>query len=216
MAHAIRPAGAGDKEPVLSFTRDTFLWGDYIHHRWDEWINDPQGRLLVAVDSDDVPVAVGFAQLLSPTEAWLQGLRVRENARRQGVAAALTDGLAQWAADQGVQVARLLIEAWNDGSAALAESCGFRPVASWALAARAVGEASPVPAGNGGRRVSAAEKLGQAPSSEAEPAFVAWSGGELAGASRGLFATDWSWRRLTIEDLVAAGKNQAFWQARTG
>jgi hypothetical protein len=38
----------------------------------------------------------------------------------------------------------------------------------------------------------------------------------LGRASRGLFATGWSFRRLTIDDLGAAARQSAFWEIGAG
>lgn len=212
----LRPARPDDKPVVVDFTTNTFAWGDYIERLYDAWLDDPAVHVVAAVDPDDVPVGLGRAALLSPQEAWVAALRVRTERRRQGIASAVTNHLTQWAKDAGAQVARMIVEGWNEPSQALAESCGFRRTGEWQMADRPTGAASPVSSGNGGRRVAAAEKLRPAPSSEAEPAFVAWSGGDLARAARGLYAIGWTWRRLGAEDLAEAATRHALWEARTG
>src|SRR3989304_3123140 len=67
-----------------------------------------------------------------------------------------------------------------------ATSMGFRKVCDWRRGERVIGEGSPVPEGNGGRRVPPPERLDAAHSAEAEPAFLSWSTGELARAAHGL------------------------------
>lgn len=46
----IRPAVPADREGVLAFSRNTFDWGDFIEHVWDDWLADQAGQLLVALD----------------------------------------------------------------------------------------------------------------------------------------------------------------------
>ena len=62
----------------------------------------------------------------------------------------------------------------------------------------------------------AQERLRPTKSAEAEPAFMSWSVGELGTASRGLVGARWTFRRLTPDDLVAAAKQNALWEARSG
>ena len=60
------------------------------------------------------------------------------------------------------------------------------------------------------------EQLARAHSSDAEPAFMAWSASPLGRRARGLFVTTWTWRRLTATDLIAAARGEALWTARSG
>ena len=108
------------------------------------------------------------------------------------------------ARERGAQVLRLIVEDWNEPARAQVEAMGLRPVSRWVMADRAVGDASPVPEGNGGRRTPAAERLRAVPSSEAEPSFMSWASGPLSHASRGLFPIGWSFRRMTVEETASA------------
>lgn len=212
----IRPARADDQVAIASFTQQTFEWGDYVSDVFPHWLDDPQGLVVVGVDEDDVAVGMSRATMASPTEAWFQGARVREDWRRRGMAAAMAAAMTEWARARGARVARLLVEDWNDVALRQVEAGGFRTVGTWVAAERTVGAASPVPRGNGGRRVPALEQLGRAHSAEAEPAFMSWSAGEIGRAARGLVAVGWAWRRLDAEDLVAAAKAESLWAARAG
>lgn len=216
MEEAIRPARAGDKARVAEFTADTFVWGDYVADVFDEWLAQPKTMVLVGVDTDDAPIALARAILLSPTEAWFSAARVHPDWRGQGVAGRLAAELKRWAGDEGAHVGRLLIEGGNEPSIRHVTKIGMRPVAAFARCERAVGDASPVPTGNGGRRVPAQERLRPTKSAEAEPAFMSWSVGELGTASRGLFGLGWTFRRLTTDDLIAAARHDALWEARSG
>ena len=46
--------------------------------------------------------------------------------------------------------------------------------------------------------------------------MLSWAGSPLEQAAHGLFAVDWSWRRLTLGDLEAAGRRRALWQSQSG
>jgi hypothetical protein len=161
---------------------------------------------------------VGLARgtLLSPAEAWVQGLRVHPDHRRRRLATALVDHLAAWAAEQGTRVIRLSSEDSNSAAGALIPTLGFRPVGRWLLAEREVGRGRPSPRGNGGRRAPAANRLRPAPPAEADAAMISWCGGPLEVEARSLFARHWSWRRLTFDDLAEAARRGALWQGRPG
>jgi GNAT superfamily N-acetyltransferase len=212
----IRAARPGDRDAIAAFTTRTFAWGDYVADAFERWLAEPNGVVLVAADEDDRAIGMTRGSLLSPEEAWFQGIRVHPLWRRKGVARAMDRELLAWAAGAGARIARLLIEDWNAASIAHVESEGFRPVCRWATAERAVGEASPVPRGNGGRRVPTQERLRPAPSAEAEPAFMSWVGGDLSRAARGLFPVHWSFRRLTVDDLTRSARHGALYEGRTG
>ena len=71
----------------------------------------------------------------------------------------MADHLSDWAAARKARVIRLVVEERNEPARHQVERSGFRAVGDWVRATRSIGEASPVPAGNGGRRVPATEQL---------------------------------------------------------
>ena len=216
MDYRIRPATSDDRAAIASFTTETFEWGDYVADAFPDWLSDPSGHLVVAVDDHDVAIGMSRGTLISPTELWLQGARVREDWRRRGVAGSMGSAVIDWARQRGARVARLLVEDWNEPARRQVMQVGLRPVAAMLRGGRTVGDASPLPAGNGGRRVPALEQLTRAHSAEAEPAFMSWTAGPLGRAGRGLFPIGWSFRRLTTDDLVASARHEALWAARSG
>ena len=214
--YTIRPARMEDHGSIASFTRDTFSWGDYVTRVYKDWIADPNGLVLVAADRDDAAVAMAKVTLVADGEAWAQGARVHPKHRRRGLATRISDELGAWAAEQGARVVRLVVENWNRPAQAQVEAMGYRPVSQWIFAERAIGAASPVPEGNGGKRVPAPERLRSVPSSEAEPAYLAWSASKLAAAARNLYPVGWSWRRLRVEHLREAARAQTLWESPSG
>jgi ribosomal protein S18 acetylase RimI-like enzyme len=133
MAHIeIRPARAEDREAVLAFCTQTWSWGDYIGYVWDEWLHNPNGQLLIAT-ADSKPVGVVNMQMLDKTNAWLEGLRVDPNYRRQGIARALTENALLEAMRREATYARLMIETTSEASVQLFESMHMRRVGSFAI-----------------------------------------------------------------------------------
>jgi ribosomal protein S18 acetylase RimI-like enzyme len=144
-AFTIRPARADDKATVLTFCERTYEWGDYVPLVWDDWLDEEQGQLLVAT-RDDRPVAVGKVTLLTPTEAWLQGLRVDSQHRRQGLAHQMLQYCLDVARQSGATVARLATSSRNEAVQKTTERAGMQRIAAaWILEANALPPARSMP-----------------------------------------------------------------------
>ena len=212
----VRPALPSDRDAIADFTRETFEWGDYIADVFDEWLEREDTFVAVAEGGDGLPVAIGAVRMLSPTEAWYSAARVHPEYRGRGIAALVSSELRQWARERGAVVGRLLVEDWNDVAIRHVEKTGPRRVASVVRCTKPIGDASPSPSGNGGRRLPSKLRSRPAGSSEAQPAFASWSIGELGRASRGLIGVGWTFRRLTLADLEKAARTNAFWEIGAG
>ena len=212
----VRPALPSDREAIVEFTRDTFEWGDYVADEFDGWLARSDMIVVVAVVDDERAIALAAARMLSPTEAWFHAARVHPDLRGRGIAAQVSVSLRAWAHDQGAIVGRLLVEDWNEASIRHVEKTGRRRVASMVRCSKSVGDASPSPDGNGGRRIPSQLRTRSAHAADAQSAFASWSIGDLGRASHGLFGVGWSFRRLTVEDLIAAARGDAFWEIGAG
>lgn len=216
MDPVIRPGRPQDRDEIASFTTDTFTWGDYVADVFEGWLSEPRSRTTVA-EIDGRVIAMARISMVSDVEAWAQGARVHPDHRRRGIVTALSMDLWSWARAEGALVARLAVEDWNDAARGQVTAMGFRPAGEWLMAERAVGDASPVPEGNGGRRVPPPERLRPAPPAETDAAYLSWWGGELVRTARGLFPhRGWVWRRLHVDDLFAAAERRALWSGRPG
>ncbi len=213
---SVRPALPSDHDAIADFTRDTFEWGDYIADVFDEWLEREDTRIVVAESDAHRPIAIGAVRMLSPTEAWYSAARVHPEFRGRGIAAQVSRELRQWARERGALVGRLLVEDWNEVAIRHVEKTGPRRVMSVVRCSKPVGDASPSPSGNGGRRLPSKLRARPAGSSEAQPAYASWSIGELGRASRGLIGIGWTFRRLTLADLETAARAASFWEIGAG
>lgn len=113
----VRRARESDKDAVLEFATSTWDGWDYIPQAWPVWLAATDGVMLVACrPSDDRPVAITRVALVSPTEAWLEGIRVDPEVRGMEVASDLQVAELLWVAGQGATVLRYATSARNEGS----------------------------------------------------------------------------------------------------
>lgn len=137
----VRPARPEDREAVLSFCTQTWEWGDYIEYVWDEWLNNPQGKLFVATKNGQ-PVGVANMRMLNTTEAWFEGMRVDPTFRQRGIASVLYDAQLAEAKYRGATTARLITESTNTTAIRLLERSDLNRVGAYAIY-RAVAATTP-------------------------------------------------------------------------
>jgi GNAT superfamily N-acetyltransferase len=188
----IRRATHDDYEGVKAFTED--LWadrgGDYIpkiYHDWLETEDEPKKTFLA--DAGDDVAGIVQAVLLSPEEAWFQGMRVNPAYQRQGLSGRLNEACFEWAREQGASVGRIMIFSWNAASLGAARKGGFEPVTEFRFA-------HPEPDLDG---------AGPDPvSNDPEAAWAYWTDSAACDHLRGLgFALEetWAMRELTERDF---------------
>ncbi len=127
----VRPACPEDREAILAFCQQTWEWGDYIEYVWDEWLNNPQGKLFVAT-KDGQPVGVANMRMLTKTEAWFEGMRVNPTFRQHGIASALFDAQMAEAINRGATTARLITESTNTTAIRLLERSAMNRIGAYA------------------------------------------------------------------------------------
>lgn len=207
MSFVIRPARAEDVPLIEPWTRGTFSWGDYVSEALPIWLEDEASLVVVCVHEDDIPVAVSRTQLLSPTEAWLSGARVRPDHRRSGMGMAMNDFGIKWAKDRGALVASLAIEEDNEAARSQVLKADYRLTSRWGYAVAT----TPT-----GRRLRSSDRLRPASSADADAAWMFWSRSDLAQAGRDLISVGWRWRRASRQDLEIAVYTHAFYQSPGG
>ncbi len=207
MAIQVRPARRADVEGIVTWTTNTFDWGDYVPDRIYRWLEDPESALMVCVDESDVPIAVAHAVMLSKSEGWLEAARVRPDHRRSGLGTALNHAGVAWAKSRGARVVRLATEATNQAARSQVENLGYRRSSSWAYAWIEV---------RPDHRAPNELRMRPAPGSDVDPAWMFWSTSELAHGGRGFIANGWQWRKATPRDLSEAADEGVFFQNPAG
>lgn len=120
----IRTGLPQDRQAIASFTKNTFQWGDYLSDVWDEWTREPRAKLFVA-ELDKRVVGTTHIACLGEGEAWLEGVRVHPDYRRQGVARQLIRAAHEWASKAQCRTVRLETDSHNSRARALFDSFGY-------------------------------------------------------------------------------------------
>ncbi|HEX4204077.1 MAG TPA: GNAT family N-acetyltransferase [Ktedonobacteraceae bacterium] len=129
----VRPARAEDRETILAFCVNTWEWGDYVQHVWEQWLTDEaHGQLLVAT-VDEQPAGILHLQMLSETQGWLEGLRVDPQYRQRGLAREMNMAAIAEAMRRGAKIVRLVTHYGNERSIHISESNYMRRVGVFAL-----------------------------------------------------------------------------------
>ncbi|MFB6140463.1 MAG: N-acetyltransferase family protein [Halosimplex sp.] len=128
----VRQARAGDHDDIAAFTADTwgdrFDSGDYIPDVFPEWVEtDGDDQRTVVAEASGRAIGVCQVVALSAHEAWAQGMRVADDARASGVAAALNEACFDWARERGAAVCRNMVFSWNAAGLGAARGVGYDP-----------------------------------------------------------------------------------------
>ena len=206
MAFKVRHARPSDAASIISWTTDTFEWGDYVPDRLTGWIENDESEVMVCESESGEPAAVAHVLMLSSAEAWMEAARVHPDHKRSGMATAMNDHGVEWARGRGARVVRLATEADNAAARGQVEALGYRALSQWVHTSFETA------------RPSATEELRLKPShrSEVDPAWIFWSAGDLARRGRELLALGWRWRKATPADLEEAAAAGRLYQSPSG
>lgn len=120
MALHTRFAGKDDWDGISRISRESGYM-DYIGRMGPSYLD--WGKVMVAEDGN----MLGFIKVedLPDRSAWLSGIRVDVNRRREGIGMYLTDGIMKYSMQNGLKTFRMAIHNDNTASVKLAEKLGF-------------------------------------------------------------------------------------------
>ena len=129
MQQTIRNALPSDKKIILDFCKSTFSWGDYIHHVWDDWLDE--GNFFVLTENKR-PVAICHAFIIKNEKlVWIEGIRVDPNYRQKGYAKKLVTKAEAIAKKNDCTLSSMLIESKNFKSIKLAAKLYYTRKEKW-------------------------------------------------------------------------------------
>jgi ribosomal protein S18 acetylase RimI-like enzyme len=215
----IRRAKIEDEPHVRAFTQNTFEWGDYVADSFSEWLEG--GHDVYVAEIGGLPVGVTCVAYPAEGEAWFQGIRVKAELRRMGIASMLTKASTRGAKERGARVCRAHIDSDNFRSQGLAKTMGFRlatriaeftvPVAGYSLASadnRMPGDDARNGFGSADASVREAIEVTRATPEEAGLLF------ESASKEIHYLGCDYTWLSLTRQNLIRAATEEWLLVAR--
>jgi len=119
----VRRGRPGDLNEVSGFATETWDGWDYVPDVWEDWLEE--GLTVVAETKKVVGVLHATRR---GGEAWLEGLRVAEETRREGIATTLIDEALSHLNEEGAKVARCMAFDDNQPAVELLDSVGFERV----------------------------------------------------------------------------------------
>ena len=125
----IRNSITTDKNQILSFCTNTFSWGDYIHEVWDSWEND--GGLAIIEEENTAVAMCHGVQYKSEDMLWIEGIRVKEEYRKNGYATSLITHFEKLAINSDIRHVDMLIESENTNSLNLVKKLGYHTISKW-------------------------------------------------------------------------------------
>jgi len=126
----VRKARSSDNDAVFKFCEKTWDWGDYVPRVWNHWLEEKDGRILVAT-INNVPVGISHVKVLKQGEAWLEAARTDPNYRRKGVATAITKECFKFALQKDVKLVRLATNSDNTAALRALRKLGFKLVSEF-------------------------------------------------------------------------------------
>jgi N-acetylglutamate synthase-like GNAT family acetyltransferase len=139
----IRPATAEDHESVITLSRKIDP-DDYLPVAWPLWMNRDNAVNLVA-QVDDQIIGCVHGEIIAPSEAWEQGIRVHPEMRRLGVATGLLARVQESLWSLGARRIFGTVSRSNELSLALFSRLG-RPIVSRISRRKARGRVGPLSA----------------------------------------------------------------------
>lgn len=127
-----RRAVPEDKPAVLAICAQIWEGDDYIPEVWDAWIADPYGQFSV-VELDGKVVGLGKLTRLTPTEWWLEGLRVDPAYQGRGIGRFLHEQGVALADRLGKGVLRFATSSANHSVHRFAADTGFAYIGGYVL-----------------------------------------------------------------------------------
>jgi len=125
----IRMSVASDKDQILSFCKNTFSWGDYIHEVWDSW--EKSDGLVIIEDHETAVAMCHGVKFQNENMLWIEGIRVKENYRKNGLATSLIRYFEKVANDFDIKRLNMLIEYENIQSLNLVKKLDYKIISKW-------------------------------------------------------------------------------------
>ena len=127
----MRPLKETDIPAIVEISKTTWGGHDHLPNIINEWLENIHCHPYV-LDIEGETIGVANIRLIDGgTTGWLEGLRIHEKVRKQGLAKVLTDHLLCVAQQLRVERIRLVRSEESDAPKRLAESIGMKQIYKW-------------------------------------------------------------------------------------
>lgn len=199
----IRDIRPDERDAVLGLRQDTLYSEDYLPAVLDTWLADPDVRIRVAIDEAGEVVGVHAFRKLEDGQCWLSGLRVRVDARRQGVATLILEDAIELARSEGIRTLRYATATDNEAVHQLSRTQRLRSRGAWLSFERRVEPSDCQQDGPGAIRPEGINVLGAADA----PRILSL----LKTGARTLYVESYAWRSLDERSFARlASEGRAF------
>ena len=129
----MRPLKKTDIPDIIEISKTTWNGHDHLPNIIGDWIQKISCHPYV-LELDGRVIGVASIRIIDcGMTGWLEGLRIHEEARNQGLARRMTEHLFDAAKQLRVQRIRLVRSLSSDAPGKLAESIGMKPIYSWSV-----------------------------------------------------------------------------------
>lgn len=126
----VRRARLSDTAEMRAMTRNVWGGTDYVPFVWEQWLRDPRGYVMAAAGSGRL-LGLQHIGLQPDGAAWVEGIRVADDAQGEGIGTLLLGHAIQWARRNGCTAIRLSTYRGNPASNRIAAKTGLTVAATF-------------------------------------------------------------------------------------
>ena len=125
MPETLRELVIEDHDQVQELCETIWDGNDYVPQQFPNWISCSSDTTIGIFKGDELVALGNLERIENASIAWVTGLRVKEDHRRKGYGARITNALAEIAKEQGVRILWYATSSRNEASQLVAERTGF-------------------------------------------------------------------------------------------
>ncbi len=125
MLYTVRDLTIDDHEQVRELSATIWDGNDYVGETFPRWIEREDAFVYGIFDGTDLIAVATLDQVSGTKIAWVEGLRVKDSYRGQGLATRLVHHIVEQAKSMGIEILWYATGSRNEASQLVAENTGF-------------------------------------------------------------------------------------------
>lgn len=130
MQEVIRPLSQDDVSEIVEMTKNVWGGNDYVPVALQQWMKDSSSYPYVMERRGEVVCAANLRMMDGHRTAWMEGIRVHPDVRREGLGHTMTGYMIDQAKRMNAKRVRLITAYRNRAAVKLATSAGLKPITS--------------------------------------------------------------------------------------